>query len=446
MIYNLFSINKQVKKFYARLNKALVEPKIPLNQQSADELIASYRDLESQLLLKWDAPLVNDFFAMIFYGVLKNLCVKWCGDEDGTLQNDLVGGEGEVISAEPAKRVKEMANLIADQDELVELFKSGKERDILLEIPRHPKLESLFNAYIKKFGDRCLDELKLESPTLHDNPLPLLRAIGHFVGRESTVQDDHAKEARIKAEEKAFSAIGDKKMRRRIFKWVLNQARARVKDRENLRFERTRLFGRVRGIMKQLGQRFAAYKVIDKAEDIFYLEKDEIFAWASGTLSVPCIKDFANIRKKQFETFKDAEPIADRFKSHSMVFVGNDFSFQEQSFDQALAEDERKGIGCCPGKVRGKVCVVRDPRGVELPAGTILVAERTDPGWIMLFPAASGLLVEKGSLLSHSAIVSRELGLPSIVSVPGITRWLQDGDEVEFDGSSGMVRLIKKVE
>ena len=61
---------------------------------NCDELLAEYRNLEEQLLLKWDAPLVNDFFAMIFYGVLSKQCKNKCGDEDGTLQNDLVGGSG----------------------------------------------------------------------------------------------------------------------------------------------------------------------------------------------------------------------------------------------------------------------------------------------------------------------------------------------------------------
>jgi rifampicin phosphotransferase len=50
------------------------------------------------------------------------------------------------------------------------------------------------------------------------------------------------------------------------------------------------------------------------------------------------------------------------------------------------------------------------------------VAEHTDPGWIMIFPSASALIVERGSLLSHAAIVARELGIPAVVSVPGVTR------------------------
>ena len=60
----------------------------------------------------------------------------------------------------------------------------------------------------------------------------------------------------------------------------------------------------------------------------------------------------------------------------------------------------------------------------------------------MLFAAAVGLIVERGSLLSHSAIVSREIGIPSVVSVPGATEWLHDGDLVEIDGGKGIVRRL----
>jgi len=110
--------------------------------------------------------------------------------------------------------------------------------------------------------------------------------------------------------------------------------------------------------------------------------------------------------------------------------------------EESASRDERHGTGCCPGVVRGPVRMILDPRGAQLPAGSILVAEHTDPGWIMLFPSAKGLLVERGSLLSHSAIVARELGIPAVVSIPGLTSWLRDGDEVELDGARGTVRRI----
>jgi pyruvate,water dikinase len=92
--------------------------------------------------------------------------------------------------------------------------------------------------------------------------------------------------------------------------------------------------------------------------------------------------------------------------------------------------------------VRGTVRLVADPRNTTLEAGEILVAERTDPGWIMLFPSAAGLVVERGSLLSHAAIVARELGVPAVISLPGVTGWLKDGDCVELDGSRGTVTRL----
>ena len=105
-------------------------------------------------------------------------------------------------------------------------------------------------------------------------------------------------------------------------------------------------------------------------------------------------------------------------------------------------EAKLKGIGASPGKVTGKVRIITNPANAKLEHGEILVAEYTDPGWIMLFPAASGILVERGSLLSHSAIVSRELGIPAIVGITGLTNALKDGDEVELDGTTGKIKKI----
>ena len=76
--------------------------------------------------------------------------------------------------------------------------------------------------------------------------------------------------------------------------------------------------------------------------------------------------------------------------------------------------------------------------------GEVLVARHTDPGWIALFANASAIAVERGSLLSHSAIVARELGIPAIVSITDVTRWLQSGDEVEMDGASGVIRRLHR--
>ncbi|MDA0211076.1 MAG: PEP-utilizing enzyme [Cyanobacteria bacterium FC1] len=440
---NYFTLPRQIQKFYQRLNLALLESRLPapLTELRPDELTNHYRDLEKQLLTRWDAPLVNDFFAMIFYGVLRKLTQKWCSDNEGTLQNDLISGEGGMISAEPAKRVQLLAELAAKDPAFVQFLCESSAEVIFGVMEEVPGFSAQYTAYLDKFGDRCLGELKLESPTLHDNPLPLLRSIGQLAQSAPPPPPKADNSLRLQAEQRVAQHLSAS-WQRLIFNWVLKNARNRVRDRENLRFERTRVFGRVRRIFVELGKRLYALDRLADPRDIFYLEVDEALGFVEGTATCTDLKGLVELRKAEFASYAAEEVPGDRFETRGIVYQGNRLQSARQ---EILSQDSdiRKGIGCCPGIIKAKVRVIDDPLGVVVEKGSILVAERTDPGWIMLFPAASGLLVERGSLLSHSAIVARELGIPAIVSLAGVTQWLQDGDWVEMDGSTGIIRKIQ---
>ena len=444
LIANHFLLPRKITRFYARLQDAL-DTEVQLEAMNATDLAAHYHGLERRLLTRWDAPLINDFFAMIFYGVLRKLGASWCNDSDESLQNDLLAGEGGMISAEPAQRVRQMAELIREDRDFYHLLIDGSLEEIEAAIPHRADFQLSYLNYLDKFGDRCLDELKLESATLHDDPLLLLRSIGQFARRlrkhEPTAAGEVEAQIRADAEKRVAEALGNKPVKRTVFHWVLKHARARVRDRENLRFERTRLFGRVRRVFVELGERLYAVDRLDEPRDVFYLEVDEVLGFIEGTTSTTDLKALVALRKAEFARFAEADAPADRFETFGMVHQGNRFRASEEA--APVTEGDLKGIGCCPGVVRGPVRVITDPRNARLHAGEILVAERTDPGWIMLFPAASGILVERGSLLSHSAIVAREMGIPAVVSVPGITRALKTGDWVEFDGSSGVICRIE---
>ncbi|MFT6535981.1 MAG: pyruvate,water dikinase, partial [Loktanella salsilacus] len=69
-------------------------------------------------------------------------------------------------------------------------------------------------------------------------------------------------------------------------------------------------------------------------------------------------------------------------------------------------------------------------------------ARHTDPGWIAVFSNAAAIVVERGSLLSHSAIVARELGIPCVVGLKGATQWISDGELICVDGATGMVERL----
>ena len=427
-------LRRQITRFQVRLDQALAAPPIPLDRMSGEELVSHYRDLERKLLKKWDAPLVNDFLAMIFYGLLRSLCAKWAGDAKGTLQNELLLDSGEIISAEPPRRILKMARLAAAQDGLGGLLADPLVpwRRKVEALSRFPELSAEFDRYLTDFGDRCLEELKLESPTVHDDPASLLISIGSMAQRGDVETPPLPPAA-------AFPRITNP-LKRVLFRYVLRHARERVCSRENLRFERTRLFGRVRTILRQLGKRLHADGVLEAADDVFYLELGEILSVWESTGTTAGLGELAKQRRAGFAEYEASEAPPDRFITRGPVSRYRHFENARPPVEEA---GSLTGTGACPGRVTGRVRVVLDPRGARLEHGEILVARQTDPGWVVLFPAAAGLLVERGSLLSHSAIVSRELRLPCIVSLPGITRLLKTGDLVEIDGSSGTVRIIE---
>lgn len=449
LIFAFAKLKTSISKFYDRLSDALSP--VVLDRFTLPELIAYYRLLEVKLLLKWDAPLVNDFYAMIFYGVLGALTRKMTGDQDATLQNDLLAQTGEIISAEPAARIASMARLAAPDNALTEVLCNKPLSIILCHLEKRPEFNALYVAYLAKFGDRCIGELKLESATLTDDPLPLLRSIGYMAKRIASgarISADQGRLLRRRAENKVFAALNNKPFRRMLFAWVLTNARETVKNRENLRFERTRVFGRVRQIFVEVGRRLQREDLIDDYRDVFYLKLDEICGFVDGTASTSCLRDLIELRKREFAGYAAEQEPPTRIFVRGAASPNDAWSPTMHNEIQLITKTETpqlQGIACCPGVVRGKVRVVLDPKDAIIEEGEILVAKRTDPGWITLFPAAAGLLVEHGSLLSHSAIVARELGLPAVVSVYGICDELCTGDIVEFDGATGRINVIEKV-
>ena len=138
---------------------------------------------------------------MIFYGVLGKLTRDWCGDADGTLQNDLLCGEGGLVSAEPAARVRAMAEVAVKYPELAAARCTEPLPKVRAAIERVPAFRDLYRQYLDRFGDRCLEELKLESPTLFDDPFTLVRAVGQLARRlaEGTAPAPVSREAEIRA-------------------------------------------------------------------------------------------------------------------------------------------------------------------------------------------------------------------------------------------------------
>jgi pyruvate,water dikinase len=92
----------------------------------------------------------------------------------------------------------------------------------------------------------------------------------------------------------------------------------------------------------------------------------------------------------------------------------------------------------------GRARVILDPNDPRaLGPGDVLVAPITDPSWTPLFVPAAAIVVDVGAALSHAIIVSRELGIPCVVSATDATRRIPDGALVRVDGGTGVVTVVE---
>ena len=112
--------------------------------------------------------------------------------------------------------------------------------------------------------------------------------------------------------------------------------------------------------------------------------------------------------------------------------------------DTLAGADTLTGVSAALGKARGEALVVTSPDLSLDTRGKILVTRSTDPGWVFLIENAAGIIAEKGSLLSHTAIITRELGKPSMVNVRDACALIRTGDLLELDSTAGVIRILRR--
>ena len=444
MTWQLIRLPKNSKSFHKLLDQTIDQYRqIDFDRCRSEELMEHYLSFEEMLLKRWKAPLVNDLFAMIFFGLLQKLSARHFPDHPN-LHNELVSGSGDIISTQPAKRLLAIAILIQKNEAAKVIFKTRSKKEIwaILQNGDFPEIAKFIQDYIEKFGDRCTGELKLETITYRQNPEALIHILKSYVKQEIAKKEGPANTSRTSAEAIVAEKLKGKWFRRFLFNYILKQARALVSGRENLRFERTRAFGVVRELFAAIGRNWYSEGILEDARDIFYLSQQEVFDFIKGTSVNDELLALIDLRKKSYINFENAEIPSERIATYGMVYHGNNF-YQHSSAE--IIDSDLKGIGCCPGTIHGKVQVVHHPSEIDSLQGDILVTTSTDPGWVALFPTASAILVERGSLLSHSAIVAREMGIPCIVGIPQLLKRIKTGDLVVMDGRTGYIEILDQL-
>ncbi|MBI2922826.1 MAG: hypothetical protein HYY18_17370 [Planctomycetes bacterium] len=291
------------------------------------------------------------------------------------------------------------------------------------------KFEEAFARHLEQFGHRGPNEQDAFYPRMADAP-ELARALLENCARAGSPAHERR---RAERETRARERMAAVPWPRRLLLEPLRRLTARwLPHRENGKHFLMLAFHRVRRLALRLGDRLAAEGALRAADDVFFLTIGEIAEFGRGkALPVERIGP----RKADFRRYATVR---------APMLVTSD-GWAMTGPPPAPGAGVLRGDGASAGVATGKVRVILDPHaGARIEPGEILVAPHTDPGWTPLFLTAAAVVTEVGGIISHGAVVARELGLPAVVNVHDATRLLKDGDTICVDGSRGVVTILQR--
>ena len=404
-----------------------------------NELKQLYYELTTSVLENWGITLLNDGYAFMFTGLLKSRFRKLKINNYEQVTNEYISGVTNIESMKPIRELVSIANVVIAENKRTTLAALTTDDEVLEYLKTDGVVEKMIANYINNYGDRAMEELKLESPTFRSSPILLIRRVLEYTSDEdklASVTDSFSKSTPIETN----NVIGKSNyLERKLVSFLSKQAVKGINNREISRLNRSRLYGMARTIFTSIAKNFKNEGSINEVSDIFYLTIEEIFSFIDGKQID--LKEIISSRKHDYESYEKL-PIYSR-----LIFANHEFDKKHKNINAVQITPNRAsivGVPCSNGVAIGEVIIINNPNEVVDVKDKILVTKMTDPGWVFLLTMAKGIIAEKGSLLSHTAIISRELKIPSVVGVDNITNILKTGDYVKIDGNTGIVEKMEK--
>lgn len=419
----------QFKALYTKFQKETEDAK------SAFELLHVIDRLDNEYLAIIKVPLFNDFFSSILNATCRKLAKEMIPENGEQLYNDLLSNREDLESSRAIYSLIELSEEVQKAPGLQAYLEKSLNRD-----DRYKVFFDKLQEHFDRFGDRAQWEMKLESPTARENPETTVRLILDYAKAKMS-RDEQRQKEREKSEKarREFSKARFKKPFAAFIFWMLfSKCTEALSFREDSRFDRVRFKGVSRKLVLKLGHALVEKNWLNDAEDLFYLTYDEVMSLTHDSYGPGYWKELVELRKRHLKEFKSLR-LPDRILTNDLTSVKK---FAKNA--DAANQNSLKGIPCSGGLIETECEIVTDLNNAPSLTGKILVAERTDPSWGYFFVGVKGIIIEKGSMLSHAAIISRELGIPCIINVKNATHILKSGMKVKMNGDTGEIDIIHR--
>ena len=417
-----------------------------LTMLSDAELVARARSTQPMLRKLFESHTITSSGSGVAPGILFAIG-QAIGDP--TMPMRLVSGIGEVDSAEASYGLWDLSRMVRSSAELTAAFDAGVP-GVLDRIRESSSADArafavAWDAFIIDFGSRGPVEWEMASETWETKPQIALAALDR-IRLQSDGEGPRVRNKR-KADERVV-ALAD--VRAKVAATgndeLIGQLEAAIVASHQLAFrERTktnivRVVHEGRMVFRELGRRHAAAGHLADAGHIFMVLDTELDAFVEDPASFRATLAERDVSWRELWQLEPPFFIID-----GNVPPLSQWDRKGRSAAAPLSIGESiQGVPGCPGVIRARARVILDPTDPgALEPGEILVAPSTDPAWTPLFMAASAVVVDVGGQISHSVIVSRELGLPCVVSATDATARIPNGALIEVNGDIGLVTVLE---
>lgn len=389
-------------------------------------------------------PFYTNAFGL--YGLLEELCQAWLPGVGQHLQNRLKGDMSNLRTVESARDLWQLAKALQRYPQarvLVQRLPAAQLAQALqANVDGQRFCRTELAAFMRENGVRAQEEMELSHPRWVDDPTYVFQMLKAFLLQGYEVENRLDGQALAQAGQADTDALLRRlgPLRRWVMRRVIALYTGCSRLREDTRMAMITSIWLVRRVLQEAARRLVAEGVLRDRSELAWLEFQDLIAYLNGHAGAHDLfpRHRVEAGRRLYQSWLDSD-------DPPLTFFGH--ATPRHTPSAPVASDGHQplnGLGTSRGVVKARARVIHDlvAQAGELQKGEVIVARFTDASWTPLFALAAGVVTDIGSMLSHSAIVAREFGIPSVVNTHSATQRIRTGDWLQIDGESGAVHIL----
>jgi phosphoenolpyruvate synthase/pyruvate phosphate dikinase len=364
---------------------------------------------------------------------------EWLGEKNAA--DTLTRSVPHNVTSEMGPALMDVADVIRPHPEVMAFLQDAEDEGFLDELAKcagGPEARAAIEAFLDKYGMRCVGEIDITRPRWSERPTTLvpmiLNNIKNFEPGEGERRFEQGRQEALEKEQELLErlrALPDGGQKAAETKEMIDRVRTFIGYREYPKYFIVGRYLVYKQALMEEAERLVQARVVREQEDIFYLTFSEL---QEVTRTNAVDDELISRRKAAFRSYHALTP--PRVMTSEGEVIAGDYRRDDAPAGALM------GLPVSSGTVEGRARVVLDVAKAEFEPGDILVTAFTDPSWTPVFVAVQGLVTEVGGLMTHGAVIAREYGLPAVVGVENATRLIEDGQRIRVNGTDGYVEIL----